>query len=105
MHRSAGEAAGSTNAHDAEDEDEAEEGASAKGNKKTPIDQRVAWFLGNDDDQQCRHCDVVGEVNQCVGQGARQIAGIANDPSSYDHCEYGEDKVGYPHRGFLRLAV
>jgi hypothetical protein len=51
------------NAHDAEHEDEAEEGATTKGNKEAPIDQRVSWFLCNCDDQQCRHCDVVGEMN------------------------------------------
>ena len=47
MHGSAGETAGSTNAHNAEDEKKAEERPTAKGNKKAPIDQRTAWFLCN----------------------------------------------------------
>src|SRR6202040_4277844 len=88
MHRSACETSGSMNAHDAEHEYEAEEGATTKGHKKAPIDQRMAWFLRNGDDQQCRHCDVIGEVNQSVRQRPRQIARVANDPATQDYCKY-----------------
>jgi hypothetical protein len=87
MHGSAGESSGTMNAHDAEDEAEAEEGATTKGNKKAPIDQRTTGFLRNGDDQQCRHCDVIGEVNQCVRQRPRQIARVADDPATEDHCK------------------
>src|ERR1700733_1987378 len=105
MHRSACETSGSTNAHDAEHENEAEEGSTTKSNKKAPIDQRMTWFLCNGDDQQCRHSDVIGEVNQGVRQHPRQIARIANDPAGHDHCKYREDKVSDPHRGCLRLTL
>jgi len=86
-----------------EPEEEAQEGAATKGNKKTPTDQRMTWLLCNGDDQQCRHCDVVGEVNQAVRQRPRQIARIANDPASHDHCKYRENKVSNLHRGCLRF--
>jgi hypothetical protein len=100
MHRSACRVSGSTNAHDAKHEDEAEEGATPEGSKKTPIDQRMTWFLSNCGDQQCRHCDVIGEVNQCVRQGPRHIARVANDPASHDYSEYRENEVSDPHEGY-----
>src|SRR5689334_16707219 len=86
-------------APDAEDEDEAQEGATTEGNKKAPIDQRMTWFLCNCDNQQCRHCDVVGEVDQCVRQRPRQITRVANDASSYDHSKHRQDKVSNLHAG------
>src|SRR5271156_1211011 len=97
MHRSACKTSRSTNAHDAEHEEEAEKGATTKGNKKAPIDQRMTWFLCNGDDQQCRHRDVIGEVNQRVRQRPRQIARIANDPASQDHRKYRKDKISDLH--------
>jgi len=105
MHGSACETSGSTNAHDAEHENEAEEGSTTKSNKKAPIDQRMTWFLRNGDDQQRRHCDVVGEVNQAVRQRPRQIARVPNDPASQDHCKHRKDKVSDPHRGCLRVTL
>src|SRR5215469_4814496 len=89
MHRSACETSRSMNAHDAEHEGEAEEGAATEGNKKAPINQRMTRFLCNRDDQQRRHCDVIGEMNQCVRQRPRHIAGIATIPAGRIHANTG----------------
>jgi hypothetical protein len=85
------------------DDGEAQERAATKGNEEAPREQRSRRLLRDRHNQERRHGDVIGEVDQGVGQITRDITQGAGEPSGHDYREHGQDEIGDLH--VLRRAA
>ncbi len=79
------------------DDREAHEGAAAERNQEAPCEEGSRRLMRDRDDQERRHRDVIGEVDQGVAEVAGDISQIAGEPSGHDHREHRQDEIGDLH--------
>ena len=79
------------------DDCEAQQGPAAERNQKAPRQQGSRGLVRDRDNQQRWHRDVIGEVDQGVGQVARDVSEVAGEPSGHDHREHRQDEIGDLH--------
>ena len=80
-------------ARDDEDERKAQKRAAAEGDQKTPRQKGTRGLLRNGHNEQRRHRDVIGEMDQRVGQVARYIAQKTGGPAGDDHRKHGQNEI------------
>ena len=97
LHRRPGKPLAAKRAQPSKDDGEAQQGPAAKRNEKAPRQQRSRRLVRDRDDQERRHRDVISEMDQGVGEIARDISERAGEPSGHDHREHRQDEIGDLH--------
>ena len=92
-HRAAAQVASPPDANHHEHQHEAQDGAAAERQQKTPFQKMARRLLRYRDEQQRRHRHVIGEMHQPVGQRTRYVAELSGQPAGDDHREDGKHEV------------
>jgi len=100
-HRAAAEITSPSGANRQKDQREAEQGAAAERQQKTPLQEIACLLLSDGNNQQRRHRDIVGEMHEGVGQRPRDVAEPPGEPAGDDDRKHGKDQAGDLHLAAL----